>query len=529
MIEQQAAPHVSMKTDRWPVKGTAKIVVVTLLALTIAVFLVRLVSVVQKGALFTSTGIEEAPIYSVWKVVHHYPLYESPLSGYYGLGLYNWLFYTFYASVIRAMGLDASALILAGRLITLIFAILGCIGFWLVLRRVAPRITPTWAWMLSVLVWADSGEAGWWQVSVRPDFAALAAVTWAFWFWVEAVKEGRSRLALSASLLFYAAWSFKQTTVLLFVACCLIVLLVQRWMAGFAALAIPFGVLVGAAFVVGGHDYYLNTIYAPSINGFVVSSGMAEIARAILASPFLWLGGMVGFSALLTGKVSTGRGGSLRSPITQALLLGYLLCALGDCIGICRLGSARNTLLEAFLVSAILACIVLADVLASGDASSRNSLRNTVLLIAAIANALVLGGRLVSLPGLGRLTVASSVDFSSRLALTKSMDNLPAPVFIREGILSLPWYANKNHYPAVMDDYLFYQAALQRGDLKEYPIKVLIASHHFRSLLVTKQDPALGWALEAGCRMNASQTFSEWSLTRIDCAGSKDATIAGKE
>jgi len=330
-------------------------------------------------------------------------------------------------------------------------------------------------------------------------------------------------------LLFYAAWSFKQTTVLLFVACCLIVLIAQRWMAGFVALIIPFGVLVVATFVAGGRNYYLNTIFAPSINAFVASTGIAEIAKAILASPFLWICGLVGFSELLSQKVSTGHGGSLRSPITQVLLLGYLLCVVGDGLGICRLGSARNTLLEAFLVSAILACIVLSDMPASGEASSRKTVRNAALLIAATANVLVLSGRLISLPGLGRLTVASSDDFASRLKLAKSMEDLPAPVLIREGILTLPWYANKNHYPAVMDDYLFYQAALQRGDLKEYPIQVLVASHHFRSLLVTEQDPALGWALEAGCRMNASQTFSEWSLTRIDCAGSKDATIAGKE
>ncbi len=172
--------------------------VVALLILTTVVFAIRLFSVITIGSLFTSTGIEEAPIYSVWKVAHRYRLYESPLSGYFGLGLYNWLFYTLYGSVIRLTGLDASALILAGRMITMVFAVLGCIGFRLVLSRVAPQLSAASTWILSILVWADSGEAGWWQVSVRPDFAALAAATWAFWFWSGAIGHRRPGLALTA-------------------------------------------------------------------------------------------------------------------------------------------------------------------------------------------------------------------------------------------------------------------------------------------------------------------------------------------
>ena len=494
--------------------------VIALLILTALVFAVRLFSVITIGSLFTSTGTEEAPIYSVWKVVHHHRLYESPVSGYFGLGLYNWLFYTLYGSIIRLIGLDASSLILAGRLITLFFAVLGCIGFRMVLRRVAPQLSPAWAWMLSILVWADSGEAGWWQVSVRPDFAALAAATWAFWFWIEAIKSGRPRLAVAASLLFYAAWSFKQTTVLLFIACCLIVLLVQRSMVGFAALAIPFAVLVAVTFAVGGHDYYLNTVYAPSINAFVASDGLREIAKAIAASPFIWIGGAVGAAALISGRLEMGSIGPLVSPVFSALLLGYFLSVLGDCVGICRLGSTRNTLFEAFLVSAILVSIAVSHLLTNGAPSGRGQQWNKLLLLAALANVIVLGGRLCSLQGLGRLTLASRDQFSSRLGLANSIDSLPAPVFIREGILSLPWHANRNRYPAVMDDFLFYQAAVRRGDLKEYPIEQLVTSHHFRSLLVEKQDPALGWALQAGCLVNPSLAFSKWSLTQIDCADS---------
>ncbi len=124
------------------------------------------------------------------------------------------------------------------------------------------------------------------------------------------------------------------------------------------------------------------------------------------------------------------------------------------------------------------------------------------------------------LAGAGRLTLANRSEYSSRMELTKSVGSLPAPVFIREGILSLPWHANRNHYPAVMDDFLFYRPAVRRGALTEYPIKLLVTSHHFRSLLVDKQDPAR-WALQTGCELSSSQDFSKWSLTRVNCSSNE--------
>jgi hypothetical protein len=205
------------------------------------------------------------------------------------------------------------------------------------------------------------------------------------------------------------------------------------------------------------------------------------------------------------------------SPVPLALLLGYFLSVLGDCVAICRLGSTRNTLFEAFLVSAILASIAVSNASTKWAPLLRGHRWGNLLLLSALANVMVLGGRLCSFPEFGRLTLANSDEFSSRLTLANSMNSLPAPVFIREGILSLPWYANKNQYPAVMDDVLFYEAATKRGALTEYPIETLLVAHHFRTLLVGKSDPALNWALTAGCTIPTLQTFTEWSLMRVDC------------
>jgi hypothetical protein len=64
-----------------------RILLFALLALSAKNLLIRADSVIRVGALFTSTWTDEAAIYPIWKVMHPYPLYESPLSGDFGLGL----------------------------------------------------------------------------------------------------------------------------------------------------------------------------------------------------------------------------------------------------------------------------------------------------------------------------------------------------------------------------------------------------------------------------------------------------------
>ena len=56
-------------------------------------FTLRLLSVIAIGLIFTSTGVEQAPIYSKWNVVYHYRFPKSSLAGYFEPSQYNCLFY----------------------------------------------------------------------------------------------------------------------------------------------------------------------------------------------------------------------------------------------------------------------------------------------------------------------------------------------------------------------------------------------------------------------------------------------------
>lgn len=364
---------------------------------------------------------------------------------------------------------------------------------------------------------ADAGEAGWWQISARPDIAALAVATWGLWIYFSAIEERVTTRAVAASLLFYAAWSFKQTTVTVFIACCLTLLFGPRWIRGFFWLCAPFAISVALTFLIGGRNYFLNTVYAPSVNSFSISAGVSEIARALMDSPFIWLGGALGATALLSGRLKVDGGEPMALPVSRMLLIGYGLAVLADCCRICRLGSARNTHFEAFLCSAALTSVLIGTILYNCCGQQSHNLWIVLLLSGLAINMVIVGTKLLPSTRFGRITLASREEFASRLELANQMRSLPAPVFIRVGILTLPWIANEDRYPAVMDDVLFYQAVTRRGDVQQYPIATLVMSHHFRSLLVTQQDPVFRWALEAGCTMTPSRKFHEWSLSYVDC------------
>ena len=117
--------------------------------------------------------------------------------------------------------------------------------------------------------------------------------------------------------------------------------------------------------------------------------------------------------------------------------------------------------------------LLTADVFSGKSCFAAEGPWSRLLFVLVFSNALLLLIRLGPSTSFGRLTLASDHEFANRLELSSEIQKLPAPVFIREGMLSLPWIANRNQYPAIMDDVLFYEAAMKHGALTEYPIKIL--------------------------------------------------------
>ena len=109
--------------------------VLVFVLLNFAVFFVRLISLGADGTLFGTSGGESLMIYSVWKAMHHLPVYEWPLRFPFSLSLYNYLFYYTYAQILRLAGIWDSGIMTWGRLLTSAFVIMGATAQWKLVSR----------------------------------------------------------------------------------------------------------------------------------------------------------------------------------------------------------------------------------------------------------------------------------------------------------------------------------------------------------------------------------------------------------
>src|SRR3989442_1406636 len=85
---------------------------------------VRCSSNLNAGAFCPTTGYESLMAYSVWKIQNHLSLYEWPQREPFALTLYNYLFYALYEHLLNCLRASGVGILLAGRMLTLLFACL---------------------------------------------------------------------------------------------------------------------------------------------------------------------------------------------------------------------------------------------------------------------------------------------------------------------------------------------------------------------------------------------------------------------
>lgn len=181
--------------------------------LLMAFRLASVVSLVEPVQTFTS-GDEQSSLLAVWRVAHGESPYQDRFVSPYALVSYNWLYYQVYgvftALVERITGLPDAWLPTIGRLFTALGAAWsGFVAYVSFGKETAPRIRAA----LALLV-AFGPLIGFWALTVRPDVWALALEITALGLFLILFRS-RPRVAVAlAAVLFYAAWSFKQTAVI---------------------------------------------------------------------------------------------------------------------------------------------------------------------------------------------------------------------------------------------------------------------------------------------------------------------------
>jgi hypothetical protein len=503
-----------------------------ILALTVAahavVLIVRIVSVLRFSALVPSP-IEGPGLYAIWKIQHGYALYEWPTRPFFGLTLYNFLFYETYARLLAILGVTSAAIPTGAKLLTLPFAIAGAIVQYAATRTSLRRFPipnhRVLAAAVSFLVWLGAGVVGRWALFARPDVAAVLIAMCALALALRSIDKPPHALLHALGVLFFLAWAFKQSTVGIFAGVCLFELIVRRSLRNALAIAFPFALLCGIVIAVGGPAYRFNLLTAPTISGGLIPwLAVYWFREIVLPNLPIWIAVAAGVWQCARAWRARESRSRWRDPALTLLICTMAASFALDFVLLAKPGAAVNHTFESWMTSALFGLVSFLLVADASPAPGRRAYgAAAALTIAPLAFALLLldNGPSIGLRAFAlgseaaRLTSATPAEYARRATLVARMKSLPKPIFVDDEILGQPWFANDDRYPAVVLDRVFYDAAERLGRLDRDGVLSLIDDRYFAALVVPQ--PPWFWTRRA----------SGAGYVRADTmAGSDDSNLA---
>jgi hypothetical protein len=508
---------------RWSQALLAVLILAT--ALNLACLAVRVHSVATRGDLAMTTGDEEFSVYPAWKVAHDKALYEWPNRDLYSLTPYNFGFYECYGLLLRWLGQGAGAgLLLGGRLLTVLCAFAGAAAqyqlcVWLLGGRPG-AVAKGFAACMALLVWIGTGFNAWNAVSIRPDVPGVALaigglLAYGYACWGrdgEPAPSARRGLLLAAAALFYAAWAFKQSLIWTFAGVCVHAALRawagRRW-APLWWTVLPVLVAVPVTLALGGEVYRFSSVRVQSLFVYSLPAGVALFIKTIVPNGLMWL--FAPAMVLASVRSAGPRAGWLRAWLARRespLLLAAGPALAFGVVALCKLGSGTAIMFESYaLVSTLSIVFVAGDLLSNRGSAWTLPLATlaTVFLLPVPALQLLLAtrpaettSRMMGGVNIGNLSRFTAAEYRRREALAAYLANLPKPIFIRDALFALPWYAGENRAPAFLIEpdvwNMFKRAKLIQGD----GLAGFVRARYFATLLLSADDELYPVALAAG-------------------------------
>jgi hypothetical protein len=485
------------RDSAWNLSRCRIAAVLAFFVLNLAVYLIRILSVWRYGALFCATSVESPMIDSIWRCMHHRPVYAWPFTFPFSLSLYNYLFYNAYARVLTLIGAWDAGILTWGRQLTLLFALAGGLAQWRLVRSLLKLrgAASAFSLSLSVALWLCTSLVKYWAIAIRPDMAAAALVMIALWV---IVRQPRFAFAY-AGVLLYLAWAFKQSVVLAFASLCLWLLLKKRWR-DLAVLAAVFAVLVAATLLLGTPEYRFSILVAPQmVKGF--SFGLPWILHALgngltavllnlywVAAPLVLARASVGAretdtrarkSSLKTGlcqsttsvvpqmqnknqwalapeKISLLREG-LEQRFLSLLTTVFAIALIVGLAGMGKVGGTSNYLFEAFVAGSTLLQLAVFTV--------PGRLVTSLLLFGCVQPAVQIAGVAIGFHHQGKrdmVPIATATEYAEAVTLRDRLAAMKKPLFTTDGAFQLSWLSTGDGSPAITIDPNFQEVARTR-------------------------------------------------------------------
>lgn len=439
--------------------------------LSVCVFVARGVNAWKAAAIApgmaVTSGYEEESIFAVWRAVHGQTVYVDPSRLPYASAYFNWLFYASYAAPTRvAVMLSGDAVIpRVGRLLTALGALFGTgILFWFT-RKVLPDRTLLAAGLAFLVYFGPL--VGWWAHTFRADVWALVLETAALVVLLSTYRKHSMAAALFSCLLFYSAWSFKQSyflglgTALLFLA-------VRRQWRPVVVLTLGSSVLWVTTFLAMGPAYRAAFRAISTNNIFYLALGLSNLRDMLLKCAPFWL---LAAALLIKRSPSSATPASSLASDTRLLgLLGLLFATPLAFAASCKLGAASNYYFSTLMLLAFFT---------AGLAAAYETPKPALIAFTAAVG-------LQLLVALGRVGQISLIPQASELATTWAVwHKEPEPRFSAINALNQPWL-NPGSPPLVLA--FNYPRDRQAGvRLEAGGVGGLITAGYFRTLLLPVQ------------------------------------------
>ncbi len=421
------------------------------------------------GAVHQTSGCEIESAFNIWRAAQGQPVYgdssRMPFAGAY----FNWLFYSSYGAIARTFAAvdDTAELYRVARRFTAVGAVFGTFaitGLLVCINRPAGSSRATLAAAMGVSVFFGA-LPGWWVITARPDIWGLALeAAGVVWFLAWHRRTPMSAV-VGAAVLFYLAWSFKQTFVAGPAAVGLFLMFHRSWR-DVAVLVCIMGASVGLTMFLMGPSYRFGLSETVAATGFEASIGRGNAVSAaskllwlLLAVPLVWHAARVDLLAR--------ENRSLRQDALQVGLLGTFIGLAIFAPSASKVGAATNYYFSPALM------LSLAVSAALPAATKERYILPSALAMLALPLAVLLGYA-------GRTSLADDAGaLAQRWAMWKDQ---PSPRFSSDLSLNMPQPGDTS--PAFVLGFN-YQADRARGrPFEANGIGGLIEQGYFASLLL---------------------------------------------
>jgi hypothetical protein len=321
------------------------------------IFALRFQSVLERGPYYATTMCEDISIVNFSRIHHGDPVYVDCFTYPYRCSLFNWFYYQLYGTVVAALQPSEFALATVLRLVTLAWALVGFAALFWFLRRVPAHDSSAAAWLMdgsvAFVTWLGP-TIGWWSLTARPDVPAVVLELLGL---IVVIRGGERRSwwhVLAAGLLFFLAWSLKQSAVFLFAGTLLALVLRREW-ARAASIGGLFAVLVSAVLLTAPPAYFSNVFEAPSLAP-LQPSRLVLIGYWCLISwvPLLLVGVVLVLMCLPAGQ----RASLFRTRPVFVLSIAGGVTLVMNLVFVQRLGSWGNYLFETWVAGMALSGLI---------------------------------------------------------------------------------------------------------------------------------------------------------------------------